>query len=124
MTGIASYASGLLGAMIVLVFLSFIASLLGSGLLFAVVGISTKTFPRIHTLTLLRYLLLVTLSAILVIIIAVSLLAIIQTASSPVVEILNFLDGMLTQLAFGISYYYAVSLFFNEAAFVNKELQV
>lgn len=118
-----AYAANLAGSFLILFLMFLVAAMVISAVIYCVMAFTFGRAVKLDALIIIRFILVASLSAIIISVVGIISLALYQAASHGFYGIISFFDGMLSQLAFGITYYYVVKLFLDEAASADTEPQ-
>ncbi len=106
LTSLGAYASGTIGLMLVSGFTMFVTAFCCSVILFFVASSTTMFLPKFSAIWFLKFLLLVVVISIVGMMEGLIVAILINTASSPYLEILYAVDGFTSQILYSFAYYY------------------
>lgn len=115
LASLGSYASNTLGLIVIVTIVYWLTILFVTLILFFLIAATSLSIPKLKFITIIRYLLVTGVSAIVVLILSLLLAMLLQFITPSMEDMYRCMDASLTQLATGISYYYVVSLFLKES---------
>lgn len=118
-----AFANGPLGIFAGLFIGYFITAVIVAAVIYGIISFGIGKITKINLVVVIRFVLVASLSAVFVTIFVIIFMIAFQTAASSTYAIFYFFDGMLSQLFFGITYYYVVSLFLNETPSGEREIE-